>query len=88
MPRTSLLFHTVDAFTSTAFAGNPAAVIVFSDSDEDEALSKGDLPQKLAAEFNLSETAFARKLKGEQAGTEEEPVYELRWRTPTVGSSF
>ncbi|GAA5853056.1 hypothetical protein JCM8547_000185, partial [Rhodosporidiobolus lusitaniae] len=37
-----------------------------------------------AAEFNLSETAFARKLKGEQAGTEEEPVYELRWRTPTV----
>ncbi|GAA5866162.1 hypothetical protein JCM8547_000618, partial [Rhodosporidiobolus lusitaniae] len=38
----------------------------------------------LAAEFNLSETAFARKLKGEQAGTEEEPVYELRWRTPTV----
>ena len=41
----------VDAFTSEIFSGNPAAVI-FSDIDDEV------LMQKIAAENNLSETAF------------------------------
>jgi predicted PhzF superfamily epimerase YddE/YHI9 len=47
----ALIFHTVDAFTTRAFTGNPAAVIVFSDSAEDEALANDEeLMQNIAAE--------------------------------------
>jgi PhzF family phenazine biosynthesis protein len=42
----------VDAFTSRRFAGNPAAVMVM-DSFPDDAVM-----QMIAAENNLSETAF------------------------------
>ena len=49
----SLPVYYVDAFTSELFSGNPAAVI-FSD------LNDLDLMQKIAAENNLSETAFIR----------------------------
>ena len=41
----------IDAFTSNVFSGNPAAVI-FTDLDD------SNLMQKIAAENNLSETAF------------------------------
>ena len=41
----------VDAFTSQTFSGNPAAVI-FSETDDEI------LMQNIAAENNLSETAF------------------------------
>ena len=61
------LFH-VDAFTEQPFRGNPAGVC-FLDSWLDE----GRL-RKVAAENNLSETAF---LVPNKAG------YELRWFSPT-----
>lgn len=48
----TLAYQVVDVFTSTAFAGNPLAVVL--DADE---LSTAQL-QALAREFNLSETAF------------------------------
>lgn len=57
----------VDAFTHQPFRGNPAGVCV-----TDEWLSD-DLMQKIAAELNLSETAFAVR-EGEH--------YRLRWFTP------
>jgi PhzF family phenazine biosynthesis protein len=59
----------VDAFTNRPFGGNPAAVCWL----EEEA----DLRwmQSVAAEMNLAETAFVRKL---------DEGYELRWFTPTV----
>lgn len=57
----------VDAFTEKLFAGNPAAVI-FSD------LNNVDLMQAIAAENNLSETAFVR--------TEKDTFY-IRWFSPT-----
>ncbi|KAL8292798.1 hypothetical protein RQP46_001410 [Phenoliferia psychrophenolica] len=50
-----LAFHTVDAFTSTPFSGNPAAVLILLSSSS---LADTKL-QSIAAEFNLSETAFA-----------------------------
>ncbi|WP_448596742.1 PhzF family phenazine biosynthesis protein [Thermoleptolyngbya sp.] len=59
----------VDAFTSTPFAGNPAAVCVLSAPQPD------DWMQAVAREMNLSETAF---LLPEADG------YRLRWFTPTV----
>lgn len=59
----------IDAFTSEAFAGNPAAVC-FLDRARDDAWM-----QSVAAEMNLSETAFLLPL---------ENAWSLRWLTPTV----
>ncbi len=49
MPRP---FHTLDVFTDTRFTGNPLAVI------PDAAGLDGDEMQRIAREFNLSETVF------------------------------
>lgn len=57
----------VDAFTSTPFRGNPAAVCV-PDQWPDDALM-----QHIAAENNLSETAFT---------VPEKDGWHLRWFTP------
>jgi len=59
----------VDAFTDRAFAGNPAAVCLL------ESVAHADWMQSVAAEMNLSETAFVRRL---------EEGFELRWFTPTL----
>lgn len=61
-------FH-VDAFTSELFAGNPAGVCLLDSWPEDALL------QYIAAENNLSETAF---IAATNTG------YELRWFTPTL----
>ena len=55
----------IDAFTNNIFSGNPAAVI-FTDLDNSK------LMQKIAAENNLSETAFIDLDKG-----------SIRWFSPT-----
>lgn len=62
-----LTMYQVDAFTSTLFGGNPAAVLPLSEWLDD------DIMQNIAAENNLSETAFFVKV---DAG------YQLRWFTP------
>jgi PhzF family phenazine biosynthesis protein len=59
--------YQVDAFTSRVFGGNPAAVCILDDWLDDT------LMQQIAAENNLSETAFAVKL---------DKAYEIRWFTP------
>lgn len=59
----------VDAFTSSLFRGNPAAVCILDDWIDDLLL------QSIAAENNLSETAFIVK---------NEDIFELRWFTPTT----
>ncbi|MBM3324178.1 MAG: PhzF family phenazine biosynthesis protein, partial [Calditrichaeota bacterium] len=64
-----LSLHTIDAFTDKPFAGNPAGVCVLERALPDE------LMQRIAAEMNLSETAFLVPEKDE---------YRLRWFTPTV----
>ncbi|GAA0974203.1 PhzF family phenazine biosynthesis protein [Nocardiopsis tropica] len=65
-------YRVVDAFTDRPLAGNPAAVLVLDDAYPDA------WAQGVAAEFNLSETAFARPVDDPGAD------YELRWFTPTV----
>ena len=72
MPKT-LAMYQVDAFTDRPFAGNPAAVLVL-----EEALDE-TLMQAIAAENNLSETAFAVRNDG---------GYGLRWFTPTHEAAF
>ena len=62
--------YQVDAFTDRAFAGNPAAVCLLPGPREPEWM------QKVAAEMNLSETAFLY--------SEEQGGYQLRWFTPAV----
>lgn len=64
---TSYPIYKVDAFTSKLFGGNPAAVCPL------DAWLPEDIMQKLAAENNLSETAFFVK-EGSQ--------YHIRWFTP------
>lgn len=65
----NLEIYQVDAFTSNSFGGNPAAVVPLTEWLPDE------LMLKIAAENNLSETAFFVK-DGE--------AYHIRWFTPTV----
>ncbi len=63
-------FYQVDAFAERAFAGNPAAVCPL------EAWLPEDLMRKIAAENNLSETAFfVPRADGD---------FDLRWFTPEV----
>jgi PhzF family phenazine biosynthesis protein len=59
----------VDAFTTLPFAGNPAAVCVLAEPADERWM------QNVAAEMNLSETAFAQRLPG---GSK----FSLRWFTP------
>ena len=59
----------VDAFTTRRFAGNPAAVMPLASFLPDATL------QSIAAENNLSETAFLVAQNGD---------YQLRWFTPAT----
>ena len=47
-----LRFHTLDVFTQSRFGGNPLAVVRDADGLDTAAM------QRIAAEFNLSETLF------------------------------
>lgn len=69
---TSLPFFQVDAFAERPLTGNPAAVIPLEDWLDDERM------QGIAAENNLSETAFTVPSKRGDAD------YDLRWFTPTT----
>jgi PhzF family phenazine biosynthesis protein len=66
----NLPLYQVDAFTSTIFSGNPAAVIPVPDFPADEVM------QNIAAENNLSETAFVT-IRGKGK-------FAIRWFTPTT----
>ena len=63
----NLEIYYVDAFSNNIFGGNPAAVIFSNLSDD-------DLMQNIAAENNLSETAFINISKNENT---------IRWFSPT-----
>nr|XP_003473628.2 phenazine biosynthesis-like domain-containing protein isoform X1 [Cavia porcellus]XP_013012213.1 phenazine biosynthesis-like domain-containing protein isoform X1 [Cavia porcellus]XP_013012214.1 phenazine biosynthesis-like domain-containing protein isoform X1 [Cavia porcellus]XP_013012215.1 phenazine biosynthesis-like domain-containing protein isoform X1 [Cavia porcellus]XP_013012216.1 phenazine biosynthesis-like domain-containing protein isoform X1 [Cavia porcellus]XP_013012217.1 phenazine len=64
-----------DAFTATAFCGNPAAVCLLENKLDE------DMHQKIAKEMNLSETAFIRKLHPTDNFTQSS-CFGLRWFTP------
>lgn len=62
-------YFVVDAFTPRPFAGNPAAVVLLDQWPDDKWL------RNVAAEMNLSETAFL---------VPKDHRYDLRWFTPRV----
>ena len=61
--------YQVDAFTSRPFTGNPAAVCLLPEDRDDHWM------QAVAAEMNLSETAFL---------VHQDDGYRLRWFTPKI----
>lgn len=77
-------YYVVDAFAEKVFQGNPAGVCVLKEKLDAEIM------QKIAAENNLSETAFVYK--------KSEGQYDLKWFTPkseidlcghaTLGTAF
>ncbi|MCL2163635.1 MAG: PhzF family phenazine biosynthesis protein [Oscillospiraceae bacterium] len=62
-------YHVIDVFTDKLFCGNPAGVCLL------DAWLPDNLLQNIAAENNLSETAFLVKQSG---------YYDLRWFTPAI----
>ena len=69
-------FTQVDAFAEAPFAGNPAVVMPLSAWLDDATL------QAIAAENNLSETAFL--VPAADDGSAEGADFDLRWFTPTA----
>ena len=63
------MIFTVDAFADVPFSGNPAAVCLLSGP------APAEWMQQVAAEMNLSETAFL---------VQQGDSFHLRWFTPTV----
>ncbi len=68
-PNCSIPIFQVDAFSSKPFTGNPAAVCLLEEARD------SDWMQSVAAEMNLSETAFVHPDNGQ---------LRLRWFTPKV----
>jgi len=85
-------FAIVDAFTTTPFMGNAAAVVLLDAFPEDAVL------QLVAAQMNLSETAFVVKARHPERSEgsissspdpsaspqDDKTEYDLRWFTPTI----
>src|ERR1043166_3634713 len=65
----SIPYYQIDTFTSSLFSGNPAGVCLLADWLSDALL------QSIAAENNLSETAFV---------VQRDSFFDLRWFTPSL----
>ncbi len=74
LKKTSISLYQIDAFTSEPFGGNPAAICLLTEEYSDEIL------QKIAAEMNLSETAFVYLTDLDSYKNENN--FRLRWFTP------
>ncbi|KAG6760002.1 hypothetical protein POTOM_036501 [Populus tomentosa] len=70
-------YFVVDAFTESAFKGNPAAVC-FLESEKDEKWL-----QAVAVEFNISQTGYLTPITTDIAVTSN-PRFRLRWFTPVA----
>jgi PhzF family phenazine biosynthesis protein len=66
---TMIPIYQVDAFAERSFEGNPAAVCLLNET------RPATWMQSVAAEMNLAETAFVRRIENN---------FELRWFTPTI----
>ncbi|MEX2529149.1 MAG: PhzF family phenazine biosynthesis protein [Gemmatimonadota bacterium] len=73
----ALRYLVVDAFTDRAFSGNPAAVVLPPPDEAGEGIVPDPALQSIAAEMNLSETAFP-------SHPEPDGTRRLRWFTPTT----
>jgi PhzF family phenazine biosynthesis protein len=73
----SIPLYQIDAFTSQPFKGNPAAVCLLPHPLEEDGTLRA-----VAAEMNLSETAFVRRM--DDRSWQENRTFGLRWFTPQV----
>ncbi|KAJ1405139.1 Phenazine biosynthesis PhzF protein [Sesbania bispinosa] len=73
MAKKPMKYFVVDAFTESAFKGNPAAVCFLEDERDDDWL------QAVAAEFKISQTCYLTRLRGTS-----NPRFHLRWFSPLV----
>ncbi|SCO78235.1 related to phenazine biosynthesis protein phzC [Fusarium oxysporum] len=88
----SLQFTTLDVFTTTAFEGNPLAVVTIPPPSQQAPLTQSQ-KQRIAREFNLSETVFVHDV--ENSGEIDErkiniftPEFELPFAGhPTIGTA-
>ncbi|XP_037455622.1 uncharacterized isomerase BH0283-like isoform X1 [Triticum dicoccoides] len=79
MANRAVQYAMVDAFTGEPFKGNPAAVCLLDDeaaADDDRWL------QSVAAEFNVSQTAFLSRRDG--GSSSFTPRFRLRWFSPAT----
>ncbi|XP_019441832.1 PREDICTED: uncharacterized protein LOC109346624 isoform X1 [Lupinus angustifolius] len=77
MTKKGVKYWVVDAFTDSAFKGNPAAVCLL---EEEEDSNNDKWMQSIAAEFNISETCYLTPIPN---GTSI-PRFHLRWFTPVT----
>lgn len=80
----------MDAFTDSAFKGNPAAVCLLEEDRDDEWL------QAVAREFNISETCYLTRITDPESHFSDSgngsldstatahPKFRLRWFTPVA----
>ena len=73
----------VDSFTDTPGCGNPAAIVLLPYSTNPENEETRAWMQRVAKEFNLSETAFVWP-QSESNELRQKLFYSIRYYTPTV----
>ncbi|KAK7393549.1 hypothetical protein VNO78_22107 [Psophocarpus tetragonolobus] len=76
MAKKPVKYFVVDAFTESAFKGNPAAVCLLEEEREDTWM------QGLATEFNISETCYLTRI--DELSEPSTDRFHLRWFTPTT----
>jgi predicted PhzF superfamily epimerase YddE/YHI9 len=88
----SLSFTTLDVFTNTAFEGNPLAVVTIPPPSQ-QAPPTQSQKQRIAREFNLSETVFVHDVENPAETNERKidiftPKFELPFAGhPTIGTA-
>ncbi|KAK9281614.1 hypothetical protein L1049_004517 [Liquidambar formosana] len=83
MAKKPVKYSVVDAFTDSAFKGNPAAVCLLEEEREEEWL------QAVAREFNISETCYLTRITESETHPDSPngtltPRFHLRWFTPVA----
>ncbi|TPX07381.1 uncharacterized protein E0L32_002149 [Thyridium curvatum] len=89
---TTLPFTTLDVFTSTRYLGNPLAVVSVPASMGKHALTQA-MKQRIAREFNLSETVFLHEPDTTETDTIDIDIFvtdaEIPFAGhPTIGSAY
>ncbi|KAL0459552.1 UNVERIFIED_CONTAM: putative isomerase [Sesamum latifolium] len=79
MAKKPVRYCVVDAFTDSAYKGNPAAVCLLEEERDEEWM------QAVAREFNISETCYLTRLSDSaEILTGSVPRFRLRWFTPVA----
>ncbi|XP_058077774.1 uncharacterized protein LOC131226102 [Magnolia sinica] len=80
MAKKPVQYSVIDAFTDSPFKGNPAAICLLEEERDEEWM------QSVAIEFNISETAFLRRVDPDVDNGSENghpnSRFHLRWFTP------